>query len=57
MTRYELVVDEWLRKNRWEVMRNGWPDFLCSRKNSRGPRGTSIMAIEVKSSTDKLSDA
>jgi len=53
VTRFEQVVHDWLQKNGWKSLRKGWPDFMCWRQ-VRGPM--KLMAIEVKASSDKLSD-
>jgi hypothetical protein len=54
MTRFETIVHKWLHSNGWTVLTRGWPDFLCVKT---GIRGVQVMAVEVKSATDKLSDA
>ena len=53
MNDLEKQVKNFLERNEWEVIRNGWPDFLCIKESEFK---AAVMAIEVKSSTDKLSE-
>lgn len=63
----EETVKRALEKRGFAVFRNGWPDFLCLKKSGRhagpnalqyrGGRFDGMCAVEVKSSSDKLSEA
>ena len=53
MNDLEKQVKKFLERNEWEVIRNGWPDFLCVRETEFK---AAVMAIEVKNSMDKLSE-
>src|SRR4030042_226789 len=50
----EERAKEYLIKCKWQVLRGGWPDFLCIRESKIG---TIIIGIEVKSKEDRISDA
>lgn len=54
MNGFEKKVAEHLAKQGYEVLRNGWPDFLCIK---RGPFKVSAFCVEVKTQKDKLSEA
>jgi hypothetical protein len=58
MTPTEHAVKSLLEGRGFTVHRNGWPDFLCSRKvELGGPWGESthgVMAVEVKAGKDHL---
>ena len=40
----------WCKKNKWETLRNGWPDFLCIHKGR-------VMCVEVKSGNSSMTKA
>src|SRR5258708_18506806 len=52
MNASEALIRDRLRKNGWEVLRNGWPDFMCRRITHRTSQ---FLAVEVKSGNDCLS--
>jgi Holliday junction resolvase len=49
MNKLERAVKEVLEQQGFDVLRNGWPDFLCV-------RGRGLMAVEVKSDYGRISD-
>lgn len=52
MNEFEDKVKHYLEQRGYEVIRNGWPDFLCV--NQHRGRGF-LMCVEVKNYDDKLS--
>ena len=52
MTTFEKKVKAVLEDQGWEVMHNGWPDFLCVRKLPNGK--LEVRAVEVKTKKDEL---
>jgi VRR-NUC domain len=54
MNDLELRIKAMLEKRGYEVLRNGWPDFLCVGTSPYGNRPT-LMGVEVKSPNDDLS--
>lgn len=48
LTPFEQRVYDHYQKYGWQVLRNGWPDFLLV-------KGQKVVGIEAKSATDKLS--
>jgi hypothetical protein len=51
MNKCEIEAREQLIREGWKVLRNGWPDFICT-KMVRGKM--EFMVVEVKHNTDKL---
>lgn len=52
MNKFEKAVAEHYRQEGWDVLSNGWPDFLCVRKGKNSKY--ELLAVEVKSKNDKL---
>lgn len=50
--RFEERVQRFLREQGFEVLPNGWPDFLCIRKSLDGQ--TSLLFVEAKSENDRI---
>jgi len=55
MNAFETEVAESLKADGWNVLRNGWPDFLCWREAPDGQ--LKALCVEVKQGSDKVSEA
>jgi hypothetical protein len=53
LNRRELTVKTNYEKSGWRILRNGAPDLIALKVNERGDI-TDMMAVEVKSKTDRL---